>query len=457
MSKKQLSRRDFLRLSAVAAAGTALGACAGPTPEPTEEAAVSTSPPPSEIDLTAWLVDRRTINEMTKEVMQSEFQARNPNINVEVIFTPEAEIPPKMSTAYAAGNAPDITAVNEGQLPGFLEQGFIHAIPDDLINVEEEMGSRVADFCLLEGKYYSLPNGNMPCVIFYNEDMLDAEGLTVDDIPNTWDEFIPWAKELTVWEGGEITQWGFSIVGAPWFWDSLATQKGTFMFKNSNESNLDDPLIAEAWRFVLDLFDEHELEFRNAPLGGPHERVAQEMAFTGAQFGFGAGWFPTQYPDAHWGTVTLPTYDGRAPYGRASYDFGFCMTSQKEDQAEVDAVWTLFRYLVGPDYQARYARLRGLQPSLRELYDQERFSEDDQEWRGIAQTAAPGGFRADGVWPDEVTPLIHQDLYERIVNQEEPVEETLMDHKEQIDAVVAEMELPWLYGEEGWKSEWEEA
>ncbi|NIN96979.1 MAG: hypothetical protein GTO49_18800, partial [Anaerolineae bacterium] len=50
-----------------------------------------------------------------------------------------------------------------------------------------------------------------------------------------------------------IKQWGLTFVGAPWFWDAMSYQKGGFLFKNSQESMLDDPIHAESWQFVLDL------------------------------------------------------------------------------------------------------------------------------------------------------------------------------------------------------------
>ncbi|NIN96980.1 MAG: ABC transporter substrate-binding protein, partial [Anaerolineae bacterium] len=61
-------------------------------------------------------------------------------------------------------------------------------------------------------------------------------------------------------------------------------------------------------------------------------------------------------------------------------DLGFCTTTQKEETHETEAVWTLWRYLVGPEYQARYAVLRGLAPSLLELYQEEQFSLENPQF-----------------------------------------------------------------------------
>jgi ABC-type glycerol-3-phosphate transport system substrate-binding protein len=461
------TRREFLRLSAMAGAGTLLAACAPVAPQVVEkvvtkevekEVVVTATPEVKKpVKLVSWFADRRTINIMTQEMMKSQFEVRYPHITVEVQFVPEGEILAKMATAYAAGQAPDITALDETQLPGFLKQGFVHAIPEEVLDVPKEMGKRTGDFYKIEPgpAYYAVPNGNMPCVVYYNADLLEKLGYKPEDIPVKWDDFIAWAKELTVWEGDEIKQWGFTFVGTPWFWDSVGYQQGGWLFKNSKESMLDDPINVEAYQFTLDLLDVHKLDFRTAPLT-PQDRVGQGLAATGVQFGFGFGFLENQYPTTRFGTMPLPTFTGEPIYGRSSDDLGFCVTTQREDPEEIESVWTLYRFLVGPDYQRRYVVLRGLQPSLLALNQEEQFTENNPKWRGVALMTKPGNYHADGVWPAEVTPLMHQDAWERIVNQGEPVETVLADHKAKIDKILAEHDLPLLNGKEGWKAEWEQ-
>jgi ABC-type glycerol-3-phosphate transport system substrate-binding protein len=459
------TRREFLRLSAMAGAGTLLAACAPAVPQVVEkvvtkevekEVVVTTAPEAKQpVKLIAWFADRRTINVMTQEMIKNQFEVRYPHISAEVQFVPESEIPAKMATAYAAGQAPDISALDESQLPGFLRQGFVHPVPDGVIDVRKEMGDRIAEVYQIGGKYYALPNGNMPQILYCNLDLLDKYGYTVDDIPSKWDDFVKWAKELTVWEGDEITQWGYTWVGAPWAWTDPAYQKGTFVYKNNKESNFDDPVFVEVWQFWLDLLDVHKLEFRNAPLGAPHERVAQGLAVTGTQSGFACGWFPTQYPNANWATRPEPTFSGEGPYAQANDDLGFCNTTQKQEEHEIEASWMLWRYLVGPDYQRRYCPLRGVNPALLELRKEEQFTESNPKWYGTAITARSGNYRTDGVWPAEASPLIWQDIVERVQNLGEPIEEVLADHKAKIDAILAEMDLPLLLGRDGWKAEWD--
>ena len=474
------TRRKLLKWSAMIGAGTALAACAQPAPtaapQPTKAATqptaapqptkAATQPPTAtaqptaaakkKVNLVAWFADRRTINVMTEEVMKAEFQKANSHIEVEIVFVPEPQIPAKMATAFAGNQAPNITALDETQLSGFLKQGFIKPIPEGIINVAQEMGKRVADtYRVAPGPaYHALPNGNMPCVLFYNNELLQKKGLKPEQIPTKWDEFIAWAKELTVWKGDEISQWGFTFVGAPWIWDSVAYQKGSWMFKDSKKCMLDDPANADAWRFVLDLLDKHKLDFRTAPLT-PQDRVGQGLAYTCLQFGFGYGFFKTTYPNTSIGTLPLPTFAGKPPFGRSTDDLGFCVTVQSKDADIVAATWTLYRYLVGPDYQRRYAVLRGVQPSLLKVSSEEMYTEKNPEWRGIALATKAGNFKSDGIWPAEATGLIHQDLWERIVNKNEAPTTVLKDHTAKVDQILVGMDNVLLTGRDGWKAEWE--
>ncbi len=486
--EKHTSRRQFLRLAALASAGAALAACGPtptptpvpqPTPTPTAKPAAPTAAPPTatpvpptatkppaptptavpkkKVKLQIWLADRRTINVMTEEVMKSEFQKANPDLEVEVIFIPEADIPAKMAAAYTAGLMPNVSALDETQVPGLMKQGFLKPIPENVFDVTKQMGKRAATFYKIPPgpAYYALPNGNMPCVMYVNLDLLTKLGQKLEQIPTKWDEFIKWAQSLTVWKGDEITQWGFTFTGTPWFWDSVGYQKGGWLYQNSKKSLLNDPINVEAYQFTVDLMDKYRLDFRTAPTTA-HDRVGQGVAVTGVNFGFAYGTFKTTYPKVNFATLPLPTFTGKPIYGRASDDLGFCITTQSKDPDVIDATYTLFKFMLSPTYQRRYVVLRGLQPSLISLNNEDAFTEKNTEWRGIALTCKPGNFRADGVWPAECTPLMHQDLWERVFNKKEPIKAVMDDHAAKIDKILAGMgDLPLLSGKDGWKPEWE--
>src|SRR5688572_27920033 len=79
------------------------------------------------------------------------------------------------------------------------------------------------------------------------------------------------------------------------------------------------------------------------------------------------GFIDTQYPDENWGILVPPTVNGEPAFGRRGPDVGFTLTTQNDNN--LDAALNFYKYLVGPDYLARYCKLRGIQPSLQSMWD----------------------------------------------------------------------------------------
>jgi hypothetical protein len=113
----------------------------------------------------------------------------------------------------------------------------------------------------------------------------------------------------------------------------------------------------------------------------------------------------TQYPDVEWGLMLDPTFSGGPIYGNRGPDVGFTVTSQQE--ANLDATWKLYRYLVSPAYLARYCVLRGIQPSLKSMWTDPAFSEEaGPHWATIAIKNRPENSVDWGFNPRELTDII---------------------------------------------------
>jgi multiple sugar transport system substrate-binding protein len=362
-----------------------------------------------------------------------------------------------MAAAAAAGEMPDVSSLDETHIPGLMKQNLLKPIPDYVIDVKKEMGQRVADFYKIPPgpNYYSLPNGCMSgCSMFVNEEVLTKKGMKLSQIPKTWDEFIKFAKDMTVYKGNEISEWGFTFMGCQQITDLAMYQKGSFFYKNNKTSMFGDPLNVEAYQWVLDLFDKHKLDFRAAPLN-PQDRVGQGLAAIGYQWSWATGFMVTTYPNVKWAQIPVPTFTGKPVYGRSSDDLGFAVTTQSKDQDVTDAAWITYRYLVGPDYQRRYVVLRGLAPSLLALKKEKQFQPDNMQYNGIGVATTPGNFRTDGHWTPEATTMMWQEPWDRVFTKNEKPEVVLKDQEAKITKYLADWNLPMLFGKDGWKADWE--
>lgn len=413
-----LTRRRFLALTGGIAAGTLLAACAPAAPAGAPAADSGAAAPAAEgvTELIAWFTDRRTINAMTEQEAIPNFQSKNPDIKVTMQFVPEAELQQKLLTAKAAGNAPDVSSIDETFLDTLTKQEVLRPIPDEVINVKEEMGELTAFLYRLpqgadDGRYYGLPNGVFSSALYYNVALLDELGYTPEDIPTTWDDFLVWATDISEWDGDTLVRSGMGIFANEYsLYEDLRYQIAGALdgnpFPTKDSMRLADEVGVQAWQFIMDLYNVHKVDSIAEGLGS-RERFGAGNAVTLYQWTWFNGAMDTQYTDVEWGLVVPPSMTGEPIYGRRGPDVGFTLTTQ--DDSKLDAATTFYRYLVGPDYLAKYCKLRGIQPSLRSMWDDPEFSDQaGPKWGAIAIKNRPENSVDPGFWPVELVDITNR-------------------------------------------------
>lgn len=73
----------------------------------------------------------------------------------------------------------------------------------------EEFRQSQLDFATYEGDLYALPFTATARALYYNLDILEAEGFTKEDIPTTWSELKTFSKAFNKVNGNQITRLGF--------------------------------------------------------------------------------------------------------------------------------------------------------------------------------------------------------------------------------------------------------
>ncbi|MCC9075155.1 extracellular solute-binding protein [Litorilinea aerophila] len=413
-TNSSLTRRQFLAMAGSLSTGVLLAACAPAAEAPADSGAAGAGP--ETITLVAWFTDRRTINEMTEKEAIPEFEAANPGIKIEMQFVPESELQQKLLTAKAAGNAPDVSSIDETFLDTLTKQEVLLPIPEEVINVREEMGDLTAFLYRLpqgadDGRYYGLPNGVFSSQLYYNATLLDELGYSPEDIPRKWDDFLIWAKDVTAWDGDTLTRSGMAIFANEYsLYEDLRYQiAGPLdgnIFETKDRWRHTDDVGQQAWQFVMDIFKVHRLDSIEEGLVS-RERFGAGQAVTLYNWTWFNGFMETQYADVDWGLVLPPTMSGEPIYGRRGPDVGFTVTTQNENH--LDASYTFYRYLVSPAYLARYCKLRGIQPSLKAMWDDPEFSEDSgPRWAPIAIKNRPENSVDAGFWPRELVDISNQ-------------------------------------------------
>ena len=113
--------------------------------------------------------------------------------------------------ALASGQGPDIFMIQNSWLPSFEDK--LEPAPDFILGEQEFRSNFVdvaADDFLSEGKPYAAPLSVDSLALFYNKDLLNAEGISAP--PRTWDEFESGVQLLKrIDANGNITQAGAAL------------------------------------------------------------------------------------------------------------------------------------------------------------------------------------------------------------------------------------------------------
>ncbi len=113
------------------------------------------------------------------------------------------------------------------------------------------------------GKTWGIPFQRSTVVLYWNKEAFSAAGLNPETPPATWAEQISFAERLTRREGGQVAQWGLQIPssGFPyWLFQGLTTQNDVrLMNPEGNRTFFDDPKVAEALQYWVDLSRRHQV------------------------------------------------------------------------------------------------------------------------------------------------------------------------------------------------------
>lgn len=192
---KKVSRRDFLQLSTLAAAGTVLAACAqAATPQPAVEGSKSeekpAEAPKSAGPVTITYLVRSDIGPKMDEwaaASVKDFQENNPDIKVEMVGVPWGDYNAKLLAMFAAGTPPEISANYAAGFATFYSNKAILPL-DNYIQAESVDMSVIekaaVDAVTREGQMWAFPLAHMATLLFYNRDMFDKAGL--DPLSPDW-------------------------------------------------------------------------------------------------------------------------------------------------------------------------------------------------------------------------------------------------------------------------------
>jgi ABC-type glycerol-3-phosphate transport system substrate-binding protein len=358
-SGPSLTRRKALGLAGSGVAGALLASRFGAAPARAQETTKVSIWIPSgfETDVTEELLD--------------EFKAQNPDLETQLVVSPQIDFYQKLQTAFQAGSPPDVMPLQPFfNMPTFAKAGFLAPLTDRVA------ASTALDFDTLyqpdvykfDGQVYSLPFTTNLWRIGYNKEIYDKLGLAV---PTSWDELLANVQATTV--DGNFG-WSSVLYEDSWavyyFGDFLAMNDAYIVKVGGTESGVAETPFREALEFFTTLNKEY------AP-PGVISTDADMLAAAFAQgkvahFAMGSWWEPVLQPlgfeyKTHYDSFANPAGPSRAEPDTAavgdSWAWGLAANS-----GNTEGGWRLLEFLARPETRAKInSREAASGPKEREL------------------------------------------------------------------------------------------
>lgn len=341
-TQSQLSRRDFLRATAVGVAGMALVACAPPAAAPAGGAQTAGEAAPAAEKTTVRFHARIGQQEDTLYDMQMpKFMEENPDIEIVKESFPGGEYTAKVSTMLAGNTLGDAvwSALGGATINFMWAQGIVAPI-DDLVASNSIDLSQWYEGCInaitVEGNLLGLPFKAHPglAVIYYHQSAIEAAGLEAPQAGWTQAEQVELAKALTKTDADPPMFGYLPDVG----WKAFVTLFRAFGTELLNEDGtqvqLNSEIGMQAIQYLYDFFHTHKV----APLPEQMLGSGGDMWAAGSLGMFQAGTWASVLDstiDGKFEWMAAPNPVGPGGVGGSDYEVdAYCVTTTTEHPNE---------------------------------------------------------------------------------------------------------------------------
>ncbi|NJD03373.1 MAG: extracellular solute-binding protein [Ruminiclostridium sp.] len=370
------------------------------------------------------------INEDWSDIYTSlinEYTSIHPNVIFDVSQFPWNVYWNKINVALESGEGPDLFHMHNEFVIPMLQ--YLEPLPYD----EFPMEQLKADFMQVETsmigeKMYYVNVGIMTGGIFYNKKMWAESGLTMQDIPQIWEELRTVARKLTVYDsGGHILRAGFSFNGVEeYILEAMNLQRGQFLFSEDGRfSRFNNPASIENARFLRDLY------YKDLVGDAKMEPAKDAFGFGKTAMIYAWGWtandLDRNYPSIEYGFFRIPTWwPGEPPaFDRNNAECSFSVNKHSDENKKKIAFDFLKYYLSSDNALINAAKKAYMVPSKISLLGRPELSENvviTEQAKYIDRTCFPG------ILPNEFTNClktsIGQNLMEPSITPEEVLRRT---------------------------------
>ena len=218
------------------------------------------------------------------------FEEAHPDIKIELVSTDEImgnQGNPNSVSVTLGGPDDTLMQLVQGAdiiswyiQPGFITDGLLLDLAplmagDDNFDAADYYPGTLGQY-QWDGGTWGIPTTAGYSLIFYDKDLFDKAGIDYPESGWTWDDLLAAAQDLTLRDGDEVTQWGFTYQYMGPF-DLVQAKVGPIFDLTSNPptARLEDLEVIAAFQWVADLHEKYEV----APYAKPPESEEDAAAY----------------------------------------------------------------------------------------------------------------------------------------------------------------------------------
>lgn len=326
-------------------------------------------------NVTWWTWSTEATDAFTKQIEYA--KSNDPDLNVDIQYTANADYWAKLPVAIAGGTGPDLYQMTR---PSFEMYAASNQAMDLTEVIEkspalqeylDNLDPVLKETYQFEGKQMGIPITVECTAIAYNKDLFEKAGIQdLKEIEDewTWEDLKDIAQQLTVKdEGGETQQYGFYVAAdrIP-TWEMLWS-RGYELFDETGETCLiDDPGIAQSLQPLVDMYQEGV-----SPSVEVTTQTSGDDMFISGKIGMIAAgiWKVPSFNNItsfDWDVVELPFDDVTGERVSSSNVLGLIVNPNTKN---LDATVALLEQLVQPDCQKIFADTNIYIPALGSVRD----------------------------------------------------------------------------------------
>jgi ABC-type glycerol-3-phosphate transport system substrate-binding protein len=207
----------------------------------------------------------------TFDAMLTQYVKENPDVTITDEEIGWGSLYPKLTSAFVAGNPPDMFVLHAAEIPQFASQGTLMAT-DDMFDTKggplpsKDFADPAYNLTVYNGVRYGVLLDNHGYGTWVNNALLKKAGMDPTQAPPVgYDKVVAWLQKLTIDKNGKnaadpafdpnnVVQWGYAQEWQHYLYQSIMFQYGgSVISPDGKKATINSPANVQALQAIVDL------------------------------------------------------------------------------------------------------------------------------------------------------------------------------------------------------------